>query len=153
MESPMGCHSILNKTDTVYFQSYCRWSTRATRAASSAVPLEANLDEEEDDTDMVVMLFQKVDKSSEKVKAFKRYDLPCVCCCHRTLFQAIQNTWFILEAERANKIDVQFAERNLHAGENCWSQSLEHKLIYNQRGGGAGVDGEEDQDWPHQTGY
>ena len=34
------------------------------------VPLEANLDEEDDDTDMVALLFQKVDKSSEKVKAF-----------------------------------------------------------------------------------
>ena len=36
------------------------------------VPLEANLDKEEDETDMVTMLFQKVDKSSEKVKAFKQ---------------------------------------------------------------------------------
>ena len=35
------------------------------------VPLEANLDEEDEDTDMVALLFQKVDRSSEKVKAFK----------------------------------------------------------------------------------
>ena len=82
------------------------------------MPLEANLDEEEDEVDMVTTLFKKVDTSSAKVKAFKQYDLPCVCCCHRTLFQAIKNTWFILEAERAN-FKVQFEERNLHAGENC----------------------------------
>ena len=116
------------------------------------VPLEANLDEEEDEVNMVAALFKKVDEKSAKVKALKRYDLPCICCCHRTLFQAIQNTWFILEIERAN-FEVQFEERNLHAGENCGSKSLEHKLIYNQRRGGAGVDGEEDKDWPHQTGY
>ena len=80
---------------------------------------------------MVALLFQKVDRSSEKVKAFNRYDLPCVCCCHRTLFQVIQNTctWFILEAERA--IEVHFAEGNLHAGEDCGQKNVEHKLIYN----------------------
>ena len=63
------------------------------------VPLEANLDEEDDDTDMVALLFQKVDKISEKVKAFNQYDLPCVCCCHRTLFQVKLSSSSTIEGE------------------------------------------------------